>query len=61
MWAHTVRHAGEGERPAHRLVPSPPPTARRLTFCLTLVQLASVSLQRLWMVTLQAGRAGERG
>lgn len=31
-----------------------------LTFCFTLVQLGSVSLQRLWMVTLQAGGGGHR-
>lgn len=35
-----------------------PPRPFQLTFCLTLVQLASASLQRLWMVTLQAGGWG---
>ena len=44
---------------AHSL-PSPPARCPpgRLTFCLTLVQLARVSLQRLWIVTLQAGGVG---
>lgn len=41
-------------------LPSPPALCPpcHLTFCLTLVQLARVSLQRLWIVTLQAGRWG---
>lgn len=40
---------------------APLPALLQLTFCLTFVQLASVSLQRLWIVTLQAGRVGGTG
>lgn len=53
-----TRQAGGGP-----LCPAPPtpPALLQLTFCLTFVQLASVSLQRLWIVTLQAGRVGGTG
>lgn len=57
---HRVRNERNRHKGTAYSLPSPPALCPpcHLTFCLTLVQLARVSLQRLWIVTLQAGRVG---
>lgn len=57
---HRVRNEWNRCEGTTHSLPSPPTLCPpcQLTFCLTLVQLARVSLQRLWIVTLQAGRVG---